>query len=190
MPKHPEREDPKNIGPWKRLTSQVAYENPWISVYHETVKTPAGSDGIYGLVHFKGTAVGVVPVDDEGNTWLVKQTRYTLEQESLEIPEGGAAPGENPADCARRELLEEVGLHAKTIEPLLTLHLSNSITDECAHVFVARDLSLGETHHEDSEDITVHKMPLQAAIDKVMAGEITDAISVAALQRLALLKTF
>lgn len=182
----PDRNSVKNVGPWTRLKSDLAYENPWISVHHEKVLTPAGTEGIYGLVHFKGTAVGVIPVDEDGNTWLVKQTRYTLEQESFEIPEGGAAPGEALEDCARRELLEEVGLHAATIKPLMKLHLSNSITDECAHVFIATDLSSGEINHEDSEDISIHKMPLKTAIKMVMAGEITDAISVAGLQHMAI----
>lgn len=177
---------PYFIGPWQCLDSRVVYENPWINVRHENVITPGNTAGIYGVVHFKGTAVGVVPIDDEGNTWLVKQTRYTLGFETLEIPEGGAPKGEAPIDCARRELLEEVGLLAGDIQPLLRLHLSNSVTDERAEVFVARQLTVGATAAEATEDITVVKLPLRDAIAKVLSGEITDAISVAALQRLAL----
>ncbi len=178
--------EPKAIGPWQRLDSKLVYENPWISVHHQNVITPGKTAGIYGVVHFKGTAVGVVPIDNEGNTWLVKQTRYTLGIETYEIPEGGAAIGEAPADCARRELLEEVGVHASDIAPLMTLHLSNSVTDECAEVFVATGITLGVAGPEDSEDITVLKLPLKQAIAMTLDGQITDAISVAALQRLAL----
>ena len=80
MSEHDLGEPEIKVGGWQRLSSRVAYENPWIRVSHEQVKTPNGTDGIYGLVHFKGTAVGVVPVDEDGNTWLVRQSRYTLNQ--------------------------------------------------------------------------------------------------------------
>ncbi|BCD97970.1 NUDIX domain-containing protein [Marinagarivorans cellulosilyticus] len=176
----------KTVGPWQCLDSKVVYDNPWISVHHENVITPGNTAGIYGVVHFKGTAVGVLPIDDEGNTWLVKQTRYTLGGESIEIPEGGAAPGEKTIDCARRELKEEVGLEATDIRYLMTLHLSNSVTDEAADIFVAKGLTEGAVAHEASEDITVLKLSFKSALAMVMNGEITDAISVAAIQRLAL----
>lgn len=176
----------KNIGPWQRLDTQIVYENPWIRINHENVITPGKTKGIYGVVHFKGTAVGVVPIDDEGNTWLVKQTRYTLGVETLEIPEGGAPEGESTLECAKRELLEEVGLVAGDIQYLMTIHTSNSVTDESADIYVAKQLTQAECSHEATEDITVIKLPLKDAILKVLSGEITDAISVAALQRLAL----
>ncbi|HEY7773048.1 MAG TPA: NUDIX hydrolase [Marinagarivorans sp.] len=176
----------KTVGPWQCLDSEVVYENPWISVRHENVITPGKTAGIYGVVHFKGTAVGVVPIDSAGNTWLVKQTRYTLNRETYEIPEGGAAPNEPTIDCARRELKEEVGLEATDIQYLMTIHLSNSVTDEAADIFVAKGLTEGAVAHEASEDITVIKLPIKQALAMTLNGEITDAISVAALQRLAL----
>jgi 8-oxo-dGTP pyrophosphatase MutT (NUDIX family) len=179
----------KMIGPWQRLDSQLVYENPWISVRHENVITPGNTPGVYGVVHFKGTAVGVVPIDHEDNTWLVKQTRYTLECESIEIPEGGAAPGEEPIDCARRELKEEVGLDAQDLQHLMTLHVSNSVTDEVAEIFVARGLTEGLVNHEASEDISVIKLPINEAIAMVLNGKITDSISVAALLRIALIRS-
>ena len=181
-----EREQAKPIGPWQRLDSKEVYENPWISVHHENVTTPAGTSGIYGLVHFKGTAVGVIPLDDEGNTWLVKQTRYTLEQETYEIPEGGAPAGESTEACALRELQEEVGLTASHLRHLMTLHLSNSVSDESAELYVATGLSESRLPMDDSEDITVHKVPFDEAVAMVKRGDITDAISVAAILHLAL----
>ena len=180
------RNQQKAIGPWQRIDSQEVYTNPWISVHHENVLTPANTQGIYGLVHFKGTAVGVLPIDEQGNTWLVKQTRYTLECESYEIPEGGAPAGEDPETCARRELQEEVGLIAGHLQHFMTLHLSNSISDERAEVYIATDLTQGECALDDSEDITVHKMPFEQALQWVLDGKITDAISVAAITRFAL----
>lgn len=178
-------ETPKTkVGGWVQLSSECVYENPWISVHHQTVKTPSGADGIYGVVHFKGRAVGIVPIDEEGNTWLVRQSRYALNEFTWEIPEGGAALGESTLACAKRELEEEVGLRANHWEEIMQLHLSNSVTDEKAVVYVARDLWAGIQALEDTEDIEVKKLPLEEAIEMVLRGEITDAISVAALLRL------
>ena len=177
----------EKVGGWKTKTSHVIYENPWIKVSHEEVITPKGTDGIYGVVHFKNTAIGVVPLDDEGNTWLVKQSRYALNQYTWEIPEGGCPHGEEPINAAKRELEEEVGLQAHRWEQLMTMHLSNSVTDEFCVVFVARDLFPGTQQLESTEDIEYKKLPLKEAIEMVKSGEITDGISVAALLRLALI---
>ena len=176
----------QKIGGWQTKSSTITYENPWIKITHEEVITPKGTDGIYGVVHFKNTAIGVVPIDDEGNTWLVKQSRYTLNQYTWEIPEGGCPHNEIPLNAAKRELEEEVGLQAKDWQQLMTLHLSNSVTDEFCVVFVAKNLFPGVQALEASEDIEVKKLPLTEAIDMVKRGEITDGISVAALLRVAL----
>lgn len=176
----------EKTGGWKTKTSAVVYENLWIKVSHEEVVTPTGTDGIYGVVHFKNTAIGVVPIDDDGNTWLVKQSRYTLDQYTWEIPEGGCPQGESPLNAAKRELEEETGLQANNWQELMTMHLSNSVTDEFCVVFVARDLFPGQQQLEVTEDIEYKKLPLREAIDMVKRGEITDGISVAALLRVAL----
>ena len=176
----------EKIGGWKTKAVTVAYENPWIKVSHNEVLTPKGTDGIYGVVHFKNIAIGVVPIDNEGNTWLVKQSRYALNQYTWEIPEGGCPQGEEPLDAAKRELEEEVGLKANDWQQLMTMHLSNSVTDEFCVVFVARDLFPGRQQLEATEDIEVKKLPLVDAIEMVRSGEITDGISVAALLRIAL----
>ncbi len=174
------------VGGWQRLSSRVAYENPWIRVSHEQVKRPNGTEGIYGLVHFKGTAVGVVPVDEEGNTWLVRQSRYTLNEFTWEIPEGGAKEGEPTLECAQRELAEEAGLVATEWEELLRVHTSNSVTDEAGILYLARGLTPCAQNLDPTEDIEVRKLPLKEAIQMVLCGEITDALSVAALLRLAM----
>lgn len=176
----------EKTGGWKTKTSATVYENPWIKVFHEEVITPKGTDGIYGVVHFKNTAIGVVPVDNEGNTWLVKQSRYTLNQYTWEIPEGGCPQGESPLAAAKRELEEEVGLQASSWQELMTMHLSNSVTNEFCVVFIARDLFAGQQQLEATEDIEYKKIPLCEAIEMVKRGEITDGISVAALLRVAL----
>src|SRR5690625_934861 len=172
-------------GPWQRLTSERVYETPWISVYHETVITPAGTEGIYGVVHFKNTAVGVVPLDDNNNTWLVGQTRYTLNEYTWEIPAGGCPRGEDSQIAAQRELQEEVGLTAQRWVQLLDLQLSTSVTDEVGTIYLARDLSSTPQSLDATEDIELRKLPLDEAIAMVDRGEITDVLSVAALLKLA-----
>lgn len=170
---------------WRRVSKNAVYDNPWISVSHEEVITPGGTDGIYGVIHFKNHAVGIIPVDSEGNTWLVRQSRYTLDTQTWEIPEGGAPLGSDLLATAKRELEEETGWRARKWRPLLSLHLSNSVTDEEATVFVATDLYPGEQALEDSEDIVLRKLPLDEAVAMALAGDITDAVSVAGLLRLA-----
>jgi len=177
------------VGGWQRLHVDLRYENPWIKVTHEEVITPSGTQGIYGLVHFKNRAVGVIPIDDEGNTWLVRQSRYALNCYTWEIPEGGAPEGEDMLEAAKRELEEEAGLIAQSWEELMTLHQSNSVTDEIGKIYVARNLQPGEQQLEPTEDIEIRKMPLDDAIAMVEKGEITDAMSVAGLLRMALLKS-
>ncbi|MGQ9425869.1 NUDIX domain-containing protein [Gilvimarinus sp. F26214L] len=175
---------------WRRLNRKQIYDNPWIAVSHDEVITPGGTEGIYGVVHFKTHAVGVIPIDDDGNTWLVRQSRYTLDQQTWEIPEGGAPRGGDLLAAAKRELEEETGLRARNWRTVLNLHLSNSVTDEEGTVFVATDLYAGRQQLEASEDIVVAKLPLRQAIAMVMAGDITDALSVAGLLRLAADSTF
>jgi 8-oxo-dGTP pyrophosphatase MutT (NUDIX family) len=175
---------------WQLKTKEERYNNAWISVSHQEVITPAGTEGIYGVVHFKNIAVGVLPLDEEGNTWLVKQHRYPLGIDSWEIPEGGCPEncGESTEQAAQRELEEETGIKADRLTELLTLHLSNSVTDERAVVYIAEGLQAGRMDLEDSEDIEVMKLPLQEAVAMALDGRITDAISVAALLKIALLR--
>ena len=171
--------------PWKTLTSSKIYSNPWIDLYHNEVITPGGSQGIYGKVHYKNLAVGVIPLDEEGNTYLVGQYRYTIDQYSWEIPEGGCPMGETPLKAIKREPREETGLTAARWEQIMTLHTSNSVCDEVALLFLARDLEMGEAEPEDTEELQVRKLPFIEAIDMVHNGEITDAMSVAAILKVA-----
>ncbi|MFN8302201.1 MAG: NUDIX hydrolase [Saprospiraceae bacterium] len=167
--------------PWRTLSEQTAYENPWIKISHREVLNPSGGPGIYGVVHFKNTAIGIVPLDAEGYTWLVGQYRYPLNQYSWEIPEGGGPEGSDPLSAAQRELLEETGMRAGRWTPLLELHLSNSVSDEYGLAYVAQELSFGEAQPEETEDLTLRRVPFSAAVAMVLSGEITDALSMIAI---------
>jgi 8-oxo-dGTP pyrophosphatase MutT (NUDIX family) len=167
--------------PWTTLGQRPIYENPWIAVREDRVIRPDGRPGIYGVVHFKNSAVGVLPVDQEGRVWLVGQYRYTLGQYSWEIPEGGGPPGEPPEETARRELREETGLSAGRLELLATAHLSNSVSDELAHIFRATDLSPGASAPEGTERLHARRFEWAEAWAMLRRGEITDSMSVIAL---------
>lgn len=170
--------------PWITRSVQEVYDNPWIRVTHRQVITPRGTEGIYGLVHFKNLAIGIVPLDEEENTWLVGQYRYTLGRYSWEIPEGGCLIGaESPLDSAQRELAEETGIHAGRWTKILDLHMSNSVTDEAGMAFLAQDLSFGQAAPEETEELLIRKLPFREALEMVFSGEITDALSMVALMR-------
>ena len=166
---------------WKKLSSKHIYDNPWISVDEDQVINPSGNRGIYGKVHFKNKAIGIVPLDKEGNTWLVGQYRYTLEEYSWEIPMGGSPLEDDILDGAKRELKEETGLTARLWKNVMRIHTSNSATDEEGFVFLAQNLTEGATEFEDTEDIKIWKLPLSEAIQMIMDQKITDAISIAGL---------
>jgi 8-oxo-dGTP pyrophosphatase MutT (NUDIX family) len=173
-------------GRFVRRSRRVAYDNAWITVWHDEVHRPDGSDGIYGVVHFANIAVGVVALDADDRIVLVGQHRYTLDADSWEIPEGGVPPPESPLDGARRELREETGVEATDWNELARLDLSNSITDERAVLFLATGLTHGEADPEPSEALEVRWVPFAEALAMTLDGRITDVMSVAAIQRVAL----
>jgi 8-oxo-dGTP pyrophosphatase MutT (NUDIX family) len=168
----------ENKNPWKTLTNKTVYENPWIKVEHRDVLTPAGTDGIYGIVHFKNRAVGVIPLDENRNTWLVGQYRYALSEYSWEIPEGGAPIEESMLEAAKRELKEETGITATKWTKVLDFATSNSVTDEKGVCYVAQGLTFGALELEETEDIVVRKLPFSEAVEMVMTGKITDALAI------------
>ena len=167
--------------PWTTLTEREVYSNPWIRVSHREVINPSGGKGIYGVVSFRNKAIGVIPVDEDLNTWLVGQYRYTLNEYSWEIPEGGGPEGEDPEDTAKRELLEETGISAGRLKMLAKIHTSNSVTDEEGFLFLASELILMEASPEETEELSVMKLPLAEAIRMVEDGRITDSLSMTGL---------
>ena len=173
--------------PWQVLGEKKIYENPWIKLTEFDVINPSGGKGIYGKVHFQAIAVGALPLDEDLNTYLVGQYRFTIDRYSWEIPEGGGAFGVDPVESAKRELLEETGLVAKEWTPIVEMHLSNSVTDEYAVVYLARNLSQQMASPEETEQLQVKKLPFEEAYKMVERGEIMDSMSVAAILKVKLL---
>ncbi len=167
--------------PWKTLSKKEVYSNPWISVSHREVLNPGGGEGIYGVVEFQNIAVGIVPIDEERNTWLVGQYRYTIDQYSWEIPEGGCPLGTDPLASAKRELKEETGLVAQSWQPLLEMHTSNSVTDEYGIVYIAKEVHQELAEPEETEELLIKKLPFNSVYKMVMEGKITDSLSIAAI---------
>ena len=176
------RELPTQPNPWKTLATRETYANPWIRVREDQVINPSGGKGIYGVVHYKNRAIGILPVDEQGYTWLVGQWRYCHDRYEWEIPEGGCPAGESPTEAALRELREETGLIAQTLTPLLTgLQLSNSTTDEVCDLFLATDLTQSSAQPEETEKLELLRLPLSEAIQMARDGRIRDSVSVLAL---------
>lgn len=173
--------------PWKTLQSEVKYDNNWIKVTEHQVINPSGGNGIYGEIHFKNLAIGILPLDEDYNTWLVGQYRFPLKAYSWEIPEGGGPLGEDPLESARRELLEETGMSAKNWKEIQRMHLSNSVSDELSIIYIATDLIQGIAMPEETEELVVKKVSFDEAYQMVLNNEITDSMSVAAILKVKLM---
>ena len=169
--------------PWQILDETQIYENNWIGLTEYQVINPSGGQGIYGKVHFKNFAIGVIPLDDQYNTWLVGQYRFPLNAYSWEIPEGGGHLHESPLIGAQRELLEETGFTASQWTEVQRMHLSNSVSDELAVIYVATGLTAGIAQPEETEQLIVRQLPFQEAFEMVIRGEITDSMSVAGIMK-------
>ena len=173
--------------PWKILKSDQIYENAWIKLTEHQVINPSGGNGIYGEVHFKNIAIGIVVLDSDHETWLVGQYRFPLKAYSWEIPEGGGSLAVDPIISAKRELQEETGITAATFTEIQRMHLSNSVSDELAIIYLAQDLQMGPSSPEETEELMVRKLPFTEAYQMVLNGEITDSMSVAGILKTKIL---
>lgn len=168
---------------WKTIGSERLFDNSWLGLRRDAVITPGGTPDHYVVMEFKNRAVGIVPLTDDGQIVLVRQTRYAVGNiSSLEIPKGGCPAGEDWLDTAHRELAEETGFRAAQMTVLMEgIHLSNSSTDEIGALFLASGLQPGQQALEDTEDIEVEYWPVASALQAVLDGRITDAMSVMAI---------
>ena len=164
--------------PWTTLTSEQVYDSPWVALTKHAVLNPHGNPGTYSVVHFKNIAIGILPLDEDYNTWIVGQYRYPINQYSWEIPEGGGKLDVPPLDSAKRELLEETGITATRWTKVQEMHLSNSASDEFCVLYIAQGLSFGESEPEDVEELELRKLPFDELYRMVEKGEITDSLTV------------
>jgi 8-oxo-dGTP pyrophosphatase MutT (NUDIX family) len=175
----------QEVNPWKTVQITEAYENDWIRLEHHDVIKPNGEPGIYGKVHFKNQAIAILPLDSDGNTYLVGQYRYTIDAYSWELPEGGCQ-NESTLDAAKRELKEETGLIASHWTLLGENYLSNSVTDEKAVMYLAEGLKQAESEPEDTEQLQLKKIPVKEAIAMALNGKIKDVLTITTLLTYAL----
>ncbi len=175
------------INPWKTLSSTEIYDNNWISLTEHQVINPTGGKGIYGEVHFKNFAIGVLPLDEHYNTWLVGQYRFPIKAYSWEIIEGGGSLKEDPLENAKRELAEESGIKANRFTEIQRMHLSNSVSDELGIIYVAQELEMGISEPEETEELVIRKLHFDEAYQMVVTGKITDSMSVAAILKVKIL---
>lgn len=173
--------------PWKTHQSEKVYESPWISVTKHDVTNPGGHPGTYSVVHFKNLAIGILPLDHEGNTWLIGQYRYPMEEYTWEIPEGGGKIGIDPLESAKRELHEEAGISAKKWTKIQEMQLSNSATDEFCLIYLAQELEIGISEPEPDEELQLVKIPFEEVYRLVCEGVLKDSLTVAAVLKVKLL---
>jgi 8-oxo-dGTP pyrophosphatase MutT (NUDIX family) len=176
------------VNPWQTLRSRVIYRNAWLVLREDKVIRPDGREGIYGVVEMPPSC-GIVAINRDDEIALVSQWRYVHERMSLEIPTGGCEPSEDPLAAAKRELAEETGVHAGSWQPLGTVDNSNGVTTDIAHMFLAGELTAaGPQAVQGDERVELVWMPFASAVQGVMAGTITESVSVAAILKVELMR--
>lgn len=173
--------------PWKITSKKDVYETAWISVTHHDVINPAGKPGVYGTVHFKNYALGIIVLDENNYTWIVGQFRFPMNEYTWEIPEGGGPLGEDTLLSAKRELLEETGIEAGEWTLIQRMQLSNSASDEVAFLYLAKDLTYHKPHPEENEELMQRKIHFNDLYEMVKNGRITDSLTVAAVLKVKLM---
>lgn len=166
----------KRHGPWTIKSSKTIYENEFLTVNEDSVIKPNDKPGKYTTVEMK-TGAATLVIDDENNVYLTEQFRYAIGKNSIEVVAGGVEEDEEPLETAKKEVKEELGIEAEEWTKYGLLNTDTSIVKSPAHLFVARKLKFGKTEQEGSEEINMRKMSLDEAVEKVLNGEITHAIS-------------
>lgn len=169
--------------PWTILSQKEIHSTPWIKVTQFDVLNPAGTPSQYSTVNFQNLAIGILPLDENYNTWLVGQWRFPVGGYSWEMPEGGGKKNVEPLESAKRELSEETGIEAKKWTKIQEFHMSNCVSDEFAILYVAQDLSFHESHPDEDEQLLVKKVPFNDVFNMVLNGEITDSMTIIAVYK-------
>ena len=169
--------------PWTVKSVTRPFNNQWLALDVYDAIRPDGDDGTYTVVRLHRVAVGVLPIEPDGMVHLVGQWRFPLGHYSWEMPEGGADKGEDPLECAKRELAEETGLSAGAFQKVLEMDMSNSLTDERSVIYLAFELKSGEARPEATEVLRRRTAHFMEVLERVADGRIRDAMTVAAVLR-------
>ena len=164
----------------RTIRSERVYEGKIIGVRVDTVELPSRREAKREIVEHGGAAA-IVAVDRDGDVLLVRQYRKPVEKPLLEIPAGGIEAGEDPLECARRELAEETGFAADRWDKLGTFYTTPGFCTEEMHVFLATGLKPVEGTADYDETIELARRPLSATSELIASGEICDAKSIAGL---------
>lgn len=166
----------------KTLSSRQVFDGRLLKVYLDQVGLVNGNSAVREFVHHPGGAA-VVALDGDGNVYLERQFRYPYHKVVTEIPAGKLEPDEDPFDAIRRELKEEIGATAGRWDPLGYMMPSVGYTDEMLYLYLARDLTFGDTHWDQDEFLEPFKLPFAEALSQAADGRISDGKTVAALFR-------
>lgn len=162
------------------MTSRNVYRGRIVTLNLETVTLPNGATVELEIIHHPGAAA-VVPMKDDTTVVLIRQYRHAVGGYIYEIPAGKLHPGEDPRVCAARELEEEIGCRANSLELLLSFYTTPGFTDELIHVYRANGLTRGKQDLGTDEVLEVIEMPLEAAIDRIADGTIRDGKTIVGL---------
>jgi len=166
--------------PFTIIGSRVAWDCPWYAVRQDDLILPDGRPGVYNVID-KCHAVWIVPVTPQGEIVLIHNYRHTLGEWCWELPAGGIKAGQTPLEAAQAELNEEIGGTAANWRFLLRAATMNGLGNELGYFYLATGVALGPTHHEPTEVMTLHPLPLAEAVRMARAGQINAALSIAAL---------
>jgi len=158
----------------KTVSKEHKYTGNIISVDRLTVTLPNGRKATRDVVNHPGASV-IIPLNSNGELYMVKQYRKPIDRVSLELPAGKLDPGEEPPVCAARELKEETGLEAGSIKHIISVHSTPGFCNEVLHMYVATDLKEGEAHADEDEFISTEKIAVNELINMILNHEITDA---------------
>lgn len=168
-----------------KRSGRRVYTGKTINLDVDLVEFPNGTTGELEMIRHPGASAILPflsdPRGDDPQLLLIRQYRYAADGYMYEIPAGRLNPGEDPANCARRELQEETGCTAESIEHLYTMYATPGFTDEKIHIFMATGLTMGPTAHESDEFLTVEPVALKRALEMIRAGELMDGKSATAI---------
>ncbi len=176
----PGGEDAAPDEPYQTLSSRTIWRSPWYALREDRVRFPDGSEGQYTVVE-KAASVYVVPVTHDGQLVLIRNYRYPLGRWLWEVPAGGVLPGAAFDEMAHRELLEEAGGQAESLEKVAEFYTMPGIGTESAHVFLARGVTLGKPQPEAGEAMERHLLPVEDVLRMAASGEIEDGLSALAI---------